>query len=443
MRSFHGSPRWYRSPARFVLVLFAVSVDRAEAGAVRAASRFARPSWSLRGCFPRWCSRWLRFQTRAARASCRSASHGPQVEQAWRGSLSGIVEVSTGSGGDRGYDLVVGTRYLIYAHGRDGRLVADTCSRTETADRGGGGSHASAAFQPSAVGRSWLGQISATEAGKSWSAATGLPHFVARPDREWKATTDATAATISVPAGRSIQLPCDLPNTRTARATWTLQFRRLRTGEFTVVPEGRIVTRVIDADGKPMQASGRVREGGHAHAESDLSRGEDGDVGCRRARRGAAASARPVVDRDRRQVSHRIETAYPRLFYPGVADSAVSSTWSTCSREEQDRSSSRSVSSLHLCQSGGYGASSNGQTVPPPRARMSRCARNGVGAGLACTVGTPVPGADKDGRFTVRRSAGRRYRLSAFIDVKNERRETHSVDDGFSRLRAPMPWRGR
>lgn len=59
------------------------------------------------------------------------------VEETFRGSAAGSVEVLTGrGGGDCGYNFVVGTRYLVYAHeGKDGALSTGICSATRPAER--------------------------------------------------------------------------------------------------------------------------------------------------------------------------------------------------------------------------------------------------------------------------------------------------------------------
>lgn len=58
------------------------------------------------------------------------------VEETFRGAAAGSVEVFTGmGGGDCGYEFVVGTRYLVYAHAdKSGALATSICSATRRAE---------------------------------------------------------------------------------------------------------------------------------------------------------------------------------------------------------------------------------------------------------------------------------------------------------------------
>src|SRR5215208_2818363 len=55
------------------------------------------------------------------------------VERAFIGAASGLLEIVTGmGGGDCGYDFKVGVKYLVYAHKSDTSiLTAGICSRTQ------------------------------------------------------------------------------------------------------------------------------------------------------------------------------------------------------------------------------------------------------------------------------------------------------------------------
>ena len=59
-----------------------------------------------------------------------------QVEQAWRGGVSGTIEVGTGTGGgDCGYDFTRGERYLVYADQRGGLLFVPLVALASAACR--------------------------------------------------------------------------------------------------------------------------------------------------------------------------------------------------------------------------------------------------------------------------------------------------------------------
>ncbi len=58
-----------------------------------------------------------------------------RVHEAWRGGVSGVIEVHTGGGlGDCGFDFQAGRRYLVFAHQSKSQLSTGICSPTKLLD---------------------------------------------------------------------------------------------------------------------------------------------------------------------------------------------------------------------------------------------------------------------------------------------------------------------
>jgi hypothetical protein len=231
--------------ALIVPVLFAVSVDRAEACSCLGGLPICQTFWSTPAVFSALVLEVTPVPNAPGQNFMPQRVARLQVEQTWRGSLSGIVEVSTGSGGgDCGYDLVVGTRYLIYAHGRDGRLVVNICSRTRPlAEAAEDLAYFKTAFQPSAVGRV-LGSVryQRQKPEDPDRPMAGYSVLLRAPDREWRATTNASGRyEFGVPAGK-YQIQLAVPSTEHAYGPRDVELADSRgcvTGDFTVGPDGR------------------------------------------------------------------------------------------------------------------------------------------------------------------------------------------------------------
>ncbi len=407
--------------ALIVSVLFAVSTDRAEACSCLGGLPICQSLWTTPAVFSALVLEVTPVPNRPDQDFMPQRIARLQVEQAWKGNASGIVEVSTGSGGgDCGYDLVVGTRYLIYAHARDGRLVVSICSRTKPlAEAAEDLAYLKTAFQPSAVGRV-LGAVryQRQKPEDPDRPIAGYGVLLRGPDREWKATTNAAGRyEFSVPAGK-YQIQLAVPPTEHAYGPREVELADSRgcvTGDFTVVPDGRIVTRVIDADGKPLTGlrvefvKADTLTPSRMYADTRMAMSDaDGRAEARQLQ-----PERYVIGINVNQPPDT-KQPYPRLFYPGVTDPAAAHVVDLQAGERVELEPfvlppslvERRISGVVQWPDGSAAAGAN----------VSLLTERG-GRRFGTHVGTPVS-ADKDGRFTLLALAGRRYHLSAFIDVK-------------------------
>jgi len=407
--------------ALIVLVLFAGSADRAEACSCMGGIPICQSFWTTPAVFSAMVLEVTPVPNPPGQDFMPQRVARLQVEQTWKGNLSGIVEVSTGSGGgDCGYDLVVGMRYLIYAHPRDGRLGVSICSRTKPlAEAAEDLAYLKSAFQPSAVGRvfgSVRYQRQKPEDPDRPIAGYGV--LLRGPDREWKATTNAGGRyEFSVPAGK-YQIQLAVPATEHAygpREVDLADSRGCVTGDFTVVPDGRIATRVIDADGKPMRGL-RVEfvkmdtlTPGRMYADARMATSDaDGRAEARQLQ-----PDRYVIGINVNQPPDT-KQPYPRLFYPGVTDPAAAHVVDLQPGERVELEpfvlppalAERRISGVVQWPDGSVAAGANVSL---------RTERGGRRFGMP--VGTSVS-TDTDGRFTLLALAGRRHHLSAFINVK-------------------------
>ena len=120
-----------------------------------------------------------------------------RVHEAWRGGVSGVIEVHTGGGlGDCGFDFQAGRRYLVFAHESKSQLSTGICSPTKLLDEATADlAYIRQPFAPSAGGRIY-GTATYTNNNRS-SNGPGTSRPAVRytvtlrsERREWRTTTN-------------------------------------------------------------------------------------------------------------------------------------------------------------------------------------------------------------------------------------------------------------
>lgn len=345
-----------------------------------------------------------------------------QVEQAWRGDVSGVVEVQTGAGGgDCGYDFMRGGRYLVFAENRGGRLSVSICSGTKLlADAADDLAYLRTANAPSALGRVFgTARYQRRSHEEPVRAVAGYTVVLRGANREWKETTSGTGTyEFRVPAGKySISLAAGSGERAFGRPEVELTDPRgCVRNDFTVVPDGRIAARVLAADGTPVKGVTLefVRAEGLASGRAVPERTATSDI-----------DGRAEVDQlhpDRYVVGINVGQSpsstqpYPRLFYPGVTDAAAAYVVDLSRGERVVLEpfvlpapiEARRISGVVLWPDG----------TPARRANVTLyTGRDTHRYGLP--IGSSVITND-DGRFTLNGLAGRRYHVRAHASVKSD-----------------------
>jgi 5-hydroxyisourate hydrolase-like protein (transthyretin family) len=237
--------------------------------------------------------------------------------------------------------------------------------------------------------------------------------------QEWKTTTNAVGHyEFRVPAGK-YAIHVDVPATEHAygrRETELLDPRGCAREDFYVVADGRIATRIVDSEGKPLpgvvvefvkhETMSDARPSVATWATSDA----DGRVEARELQSDDYVIG---VNVNRPPESKQ---PYERVFYPGVADptSARVVELQPGERVELDAFvlppplSERRISGVVRWPDGS----------PAAKASVAlRRARGTPQAGMH--VGTLVT-TDAEGRFTIAAPGAQRYRALAFVDVKSQ-----------------------
>jgi hypothetical protein len=182
-----------------------------------------------------------------------------RVLQAWRGSVSNIVEVTTGAGGgDCGYSFQQGVRYLVFASGRNGTLYTGICSRTQRLDDASEAlAYLNSALQPKATGRIFGSVVYERDPDLEESRSrpiTGYPVELSNGRQTWKTITAADGTfDFNVPAG-DYAVKLTTPSTEYAYAPSDVTLADARgcaAADFVVVPDGRLTVRVLDPAGMP------------------------------------------------------------------------------------------------------------------------------------------------------------------------------------------------
>jgi hypothetical protein len=193
-----------------------------------------------------------------------------QVEQTWRGGVSGIVEARTGSGGgDCGYDFTPGVRYLVYAERQGDGLSVYSCNRTRPlADASEDLAYLAKAFEPAAAGRIYgTVQYQRTGGDQPERPISGYTVMLRARGQEWKTTTNAVGHyEFRVPAGK-YAIHVDVPATEHAYGRREVELfdpRGCAREDFYVAADGRIATRIVAPQGDALIT---------VTSETDASRG--------------------------------------------------------------------------------------------------------------------------------------------------------------------------
>lgn len=346
-----------------------------------------------------------------------------QIERSWRGDLSGIVAVRTGTGGgDCGYDFRGGERYLVYAEQRAAELFVSICGRTRPlADAAEDLAYLKTAFEPSGVGRIF-GMVRYQRRSHEEPArpVAGYPVRLSSATQQWKTSTRADGLyEFRVTAGK-YNVKVDAPDTEDVFGPSTIELadpRGCASADFTIVPDGRIAVSVVDADGKPL--SGVTVEFVKLDTMTeDRPFPESRPVTTR----GDGLAEARQLHPDRYIVGVNVSRVpeprqpYPRLFYPGVADRAAALVIDLGAGERLEldpfvlpaRLEERRLSGVVVRPDGSPAAAANVslRAIPEPGRRYAPQ----VGVGVTT---------DKEGRFTVVALGGRRYRIHAFLNVED------------------------
>ena len=346
-----------------------------------------------------------------------------QVERSWRGNASGIVTVRTGTGGgDCGYDFIRGERYLVYVEQRGAELFVSICGRTRPlADAAEDLAYLKTAFEPSAVGRI-LGTVRYQRRSHEERArpVAGYPVRLHSATQQWKTTTRGDGSyEFRVPAGK-YNVKVDAPDTEHVFGPSTIELadpRGCASADFNVVPDGRIAVSVVDADGKPL--SGVAVE----FVKLDTMTGDRMFPESRPVTtRGDGVAEARQLHPDRYIVGVNVSRVpeprqpYPRLFYPGVADHAAALVIDLRAGERLELDPFVLPARLEEHRLSGVVVRPDGS--PAAAADVSLRAVPERGRRYAPQVGVGVR-TDKEGRFTVVALGGRRYRIHAFLNVKD------------------------
>lgn len=345
-----------------------------------------------------------------------------QVEQSWRGGVSGIIEAQIGTGGgDCGSHFTPGVRYLVFADHRDGGLFVSICNRTRPlSDAADDLAYLAKAFQPAAVGRIYgTVQYQRTGADQPERPISGYTVMLHATGQEWKTATNAAGGyEFRVPAGK-YGIRVDVPATEHAyggREVELIDPRGCASQNFYVVADGRIATRVVDPQGKPVPGvmvefvtHETLSDARQSFARRETS-GPDGRVEARQ------------LQPDRYVIGLNVnrppepKQPYDRVFYPGVADAASARVVDLQPGERIELDAFVLPPPLAERRFSGVvrwpdGSPAAGASVGLRRARGARHA--GMHVGNLVTT-------DGEGRFTIAAPGAQRYEAWAFVNVKSQ-----------------------
>jgi hypothetical protein len=178
-----------------------------------------------------------------------------RVDEAWRGDVSGAIEIRTGSGGgDCGFDFQTGQRYLVFAHQWKGALSTNICSPTKLLSD----AKEALAFLrrlpgPSAGGRIYGTATYRTNSLSNEGVSSSRPVVrytvtLRGEGREWRTTTndEGSYEFTGIPAG-TYALQLMVPSTEHAYGATKVELadpRGCAKADLSVVPNGRVSLRL-------------------------------------------------------------------------------------------------------------------------------------------------------------------------------------------------------
>jgi hypothetical protein len=328
-------------------------------------------------------------------------------------------------GGDCGYDFRRGERYLVFTHEQRGALWTGICSRTKPLSAAKEDlAYLDQQFFPAAGGRIFGDVTHRTQPREPSRPAPNYGVTLRSVTREWKATTNAEGRyeLSGIPAG-IYQIALSVPPTEHGYGPSTVEMADARgcaAAHYTVVPDGRVVVRLVDSEGRPLPRLGVeiVRLASMSERFPD-SRRQQTNAG------GEVQFAQLAPDRYVVGINitdpPEPTRPYGRVFYPSVTDL-------------------RDAQVVHL----GYGERVQLEAfkLPQPLAARKLAGRlvwpdgrpaAGASVYLIVTNGRQVGYAartDADGRFELSVHEGVTYRLNAFIDLPGPDRVQWSVRSG-------------
>jgi hypothetical protein len=333
------------------------------------------------------------------------------VNRAYRGGVEGTIQIATGSSGaDCGYPFEVGDRYLVYAHDSGGTLSTGICSRTRPLSKAAEDlEYLETAFDPSPAGRIF-GRVTRRAAPSAAAVpAPGYRVVLSQHQREMTATTGADGRfefPAVAPGSYDIRMVVDDREhvyggpALGGRALDLPDARGCASANFYVVPNGRIVVRLVDSDGRP-----------RAGARLDLVAA---DTPTR-----SVAGATTIPDGQyafgplwpgRYLIGINVDRApsadqpFPRRFHPGVADPGAAMVIDLGRGEQREVDPFVLPPPLQQRQLSGLVEWPDGRPAPGSHVYV-------VGAGTSQIVASTDT--DADGKFTLTVYDGVTYRLIA------------------------------
>jgi hypothetical protein len=257
------------------------------------------------------------------------------IETSFLGIAPPETEVSTGQGGgDCGYGFTIGQRYLVYAYksAKANRLITSICTRTNVFEKATEDIEFLGALQSRRPGVTISGEVRRTRqnVAKGDSAYIGpLPDFTLiiegdSDHREVRTDADGRFSLTGLSPGKfkvKLQLPDELTTYKTEQEI-TVADRGCATVNYFVSDNGRLSGRVFDPDGQP--AAGvllALMERDHSDPKTSWWKSAKADKNGQ-----FDFSALPpgqyllAVNLTRFPDPKDPTNAYPRTYYPGVAD---------------------------------------------------------------------------------------------------------------------------
>jgi len=257
------------------------------------------------------------------------------IETSFLGVASTEAEVSTGlGGGDCGYDFKIGQRYVVYAYksGKAGRLITSICTRTNLFDKATEDIEFLRTLQSRQPGVTISGQVRRMRQKVAEGDSIAIESerdftlVIEGENNRKEIQTDAQGrfTLTGLSPGKfkiTLQLPDEL-TTYKAEQEITVADRGCAAVNYSVVDNGRLSGRVLDPDGQPVAGVLlALVEKDHADPKTNwgkLIRSEkDGQFNFSALPPGQYLMA---VNLSRYPQPNDPTDAYPRTYYPGVAD---------------------------------------------------------------------------------------------------------------------------